>query len=59
MMRRYELQRQEFEGQLVLTSAPHLELNSEVTDFYSMTIDDFNMVNYAPMQPQLKLELGI
>ena len=59
MMRRYELAKREFEGQLVLTSTPHLELNPEATDFFSMTIDDFSMANYAPMQPQLKLELGI
>ena len=59
MMRRYEIAKREFEGQLVLTSTPHLELNPEATDFFSMTIDDFSMANYAPMQPQLKLELGI
>ena len=44
---------------LMLTSFPHLELNHKKTNFYDMTIDDFNMVNYEPMQPQLKLELGI
>ena len=38
---------------------PNLILNPNVTDFYSMTIDDFDMVNYSPMKPQLKLELGI
>ena len=38
---------------------PNLVLNPDVTDFYSMTIDDFDMVNYSPMKPQLKLELGI
>ncbi len=59
MMRRYEIAKSELEGQLTLTSTPHLELNPEATDFFSMTIDDFSMANYAPMQPQLKLELGI
>ena len=44
---------------LLLTSFPHLELNYKKTNFYDMTIEDFNMVNYEPMQPQLKLELGI
>jgi thymidylate synthase len=53
MLRRYGILESEYE------STPHLELNPEVTDFYNMTISDFNMVNYAPMQPQLKLELGI
>ena len=59
MMRRYEIAKREYEGQLVLTSTPHLELNPEATDFFSMTIEDFSMANYSPMQPQLKLELGI
>lgn len=38
---------------------PKLILNPEKTNFYEMTIDDFTMVNYEPMKPQLKLELGI
>lgn len=29
------------------------------TDFYEFTIDDFRMINYNPIKPQLKLELGI
>ena len=40
-------------------SQPMLILNPEKTDFYDMTIDDFIMVNYEPIKPQLKLELGI
>jgi thymidylate synthase len=40
-------------------NAPHLELNPEKTNFYDFTIDDFTMVNYDPIKPQLKLELGI
>ena len=38
---------------------PQLILNPEVKDFYQMTIDDFELVDYYPMKPQLKLELGI
>lgn len=38
---------------------PRLVLNPEKTNFYDMTIDDFTMVNYNPIKPQLKLELGI
>jgi len=38
---------------------PKLILNPEVKDFYQMTIDDFELVDYHPMKPQLKLELGI
>ena len=40
-------------------SQPMLILNPEKTDFYDMTIDDFIMINYEPIKPQLKLELGI
>ena len=41
------------------TSQPMLVLNPEKTNFFEMTIDDFTMVNYDPIKPQLKLELGI
>jgi thymidylate synthase len=40
-------------------SIPSLLINDEKTDFYEMTIEDFFMVNYNPIKPQLKLELGI
>lgn len=38
---------------------PKLILNPNKVDFYSFTIDDFNMEDYNPIKPQLKLELGI
>lgn len=38
---------------------PMLILNPEKTNFYDFTIEDFEMINYEPMKPQLKLELGI
>lgn len=38
---------------------PKLVLNLDKIDFYDFTIDDFTMENYEPVQPQLKLELGI
>lgn len=38
---------------------PMLILNPAKTDFYDITINDFEMINYDPMKPQLKLELGI
>jgi thymidylate synthase len=38
---------------------PWLYLNENVNNFYDITIDDFQMVNYNPIKPQLKLELGI
>ena len=36
-----------------------LEFNPKSDNFYDFTIDDFSMVNYNPIKPQLKLELGI
>lgn len=41
------------------TKWPQLILNPAKTDFYDITVDDFEMINYDPMKPQLKLELGI
>ena len=41
------------------TENPQLVLNSEKTNFYDMTIEDFTMEGYTPIKPQLKLELGI
>ena len=38
---------------------PKLILNMKKTNFYEFTIDDFEMQNYEPVKPQLKLELGI
>ena len=40
-------------------AAPALVLNPEKKNFYDITIEDFDMVNYDPMQPQLKFPLGI
>lgn len=59
MLDRFKEAEAQCENNLVLTSTPHLELNMDKTNFYEMTIEDFNMVNYEPMKPQLKLELGI
>lgn len=33
--------------------------NPKSDDFYSFTIDDFELVQYEPIRPQLQLELGI
>jgi thymidylate synthase len=38
---------------------PTLVLNPDKKNFFNMTIEDFTMVDYNPMKPQLKLELGI
>lgn len=36
-----------------------MNFNPKSNDFYDFTIDDFELVNYNPIKPQLKLELGI
>ena len=38
---------------------PYLTLNPEKTNFYDFTIEDFEIHNYNPIKPQLRLELGI
>lgn len=40
-------------------TTPILYLNENKTNFFEMTIDDFILLGYEPMKPQLKLELGI
>ena len=38
---------------------PKMILNSSKTNFFDFTIEDFELINYNPIKPQLKLELGI
>ena len=63
MLARFEQRYQEISSGVYAkdywNSQPMLTLNPEKTNFYDMTIDDFIMVNYEPIKPQLKLELGI
>ena len=63
MLTRFEQRYQEISSGVYVkdywNSQPTLILNPEKTNFYDMTIDDFIMVNYEPIKPQLKLELGI
>ena len=47
------------EGTEIRGLRPMLVLNSEKTNFYDFTIEDFEMLYYNPIKPQLKLELGI
>ena len=57
MLTRYE---QHYpEGTVIKSPRPNLILNEEKTNFYDFTIDDFTMISYNPIKPQLKLELGI
>lgn len=57
LRREYEIEKKEFMEDEV--KHPTLILNPDKTNFYDFTIDDFTMVNYEPIKPQLKLELGI
>lgn len=58
MLKRYkDLKMHEFYGKHIKT--PKLVLSPEKTNFFEMTIDDFEMIDYEPIKPQLKLELGI
>ena len=63
MIKRYkELEQKESNETLVENYKdiyPKLIINDNKTNFYDFTIDDFFMVNYNPIKPQLKLELGI
>jgi thymidylate synthase len=38
---------------------PQLILNPDKNNFYDFTIDDFEMINYDPIKPQLTLDIGI
>lgn len=38
---------------------PQILLKLNKTDFFDFTIDDFSIVHYNPIKPQLKLDLGI
>lgn len=38
---------------------PQLILNPDKTDFYSFTPEDFNLIGYESVKPQLKFELAI
>lgn len=38
---------------------PMLVLDTDKTNFYDFTIDDFVMKNYEPCKPQLYFDLGI
>lgn len=38
---------------------PVLTLNTDKTNFYDISIDDFIMENYSPVKPQLSFDIGI
>lgn len=58
MSKRFKnLKQHEFYGTYIET--PRLILKPEATNFFEMTIDDFEMINYEPIKPQISLPLGI
>ena len=65
LLRRFEERKKEESagtagnGTAELPKQPALILKPDAKDFYSITIDEFEMKDYDPMTPQLKLELGI
>lgn len=58
MLRRWR-QKNFYEENQLFEVSPRLVLNNKKKNFYNFTIEDFDMLNYKPMTPQLKLELGI
>ena len=64
MIKRYNQRVYDYEfsiyaGESDKNKQPKLLFLGETNNFYDMTIDDFEMINYEPIKPQLKLELGI
>lgn len=58
LKRRYR-DKKEWESVIGSGTNPKLSIKLGNTDFYDITIDDFEMRYYNPKAPQLKLELGI
>lgn len=55
MLRRYEVKAaEETDGPV-----PQIVLETEKTNFFDFTVDDFKILNYESMKPQLMLDLGI
>lgn len=42
-----------------ISKVPVMKLNKDKTNFYDFTIDDFELIDYEPVKPNLKFELGI
>ena len=42
-----------------LYNSVKMEFTPKTNNFYDFTIDDFKLIGYEPMKPQLKLDLGI
>lgn len=59
LLNRFENMRQDEFFHDKYYKTPQLKLNENKKNFYDITIDDFEMVNYEPIKPQITLELGI
>lgn len=59
LMERYEKIRMDEFFHDKIYETPILKLNENVKDFYDITIDDFELINYEPITSQLKFDLGI
>ena len=59
MVHRFNIKKKDAEEFGDDEETPVLVLNPEKTNFYDFTIEDFTMIGYNPMKPQLTLELGI
>lgn len=59
LLRRYEAMEKSEYFHDKIYKTPILKLNDKAKDFYEMSIHDFEMIDYEPAKPQLKLELGI
>lgn len=42
-----------------ISKVPVMKLNKDKTNFYDFTIDDFELIDYEPVKPNLKFELGV
>lgn len=58
MLNRYEWVTRDPE-MMDYSSKSMLLLNPSKTNFYDISVEDFQIINYEPFKPQLKLELGI
>ena len=41
------------------SKVPVMKLNKDKTNFYDFTIDDFELIDYQPVRPNLKFDLGV
>lgn len=57
--RHMEQARELLNREAVTSKSPKLILNPDKKNFYDITTEDFQLVDYEPVKPQLKFELGI